>query len=134
MKILIYSLTIRKMARWKKTSSKKIAEVVNEKLKKPDSSLKDLSKKTWVNKQTVSDILKKEWQEVLTSSDYSKKLIEDNIKIIKKWKEIILKELEKLNTKKGIKIVSVSDIKSLSSTIEEALSTENKEINIKIIE
>lgn len=131
------------MPRWKKTSSEKIAEVVSEKLKKPDSSLNDLSKKTWINKQTVSDILKNDWEKVLTSSDYSKKLIEENIKIIQEWKKIILQQIKKLNKKGWVKIVSVSDIKSLSSTIEEAFkqnqllnwwNTENTEIKIKIIE
>lgn len=131
------------MARWKKTSSEKVAKIVSEKIKKPDSSLKDLSKKTWVNKQTVSDILKKQWQEVLTSSDYTQQLVDENIKIIQKWKKIIFEQLEKINKKWWVKILSVSDIKSISSTVEEAFkqnqlltwsNTENSEIKIKIIE
>lgn len=131
------------MARWKKTSSKKIAEVVTQKLKKPDKSIRDISKETDISKSTVADILSQKADKLRTSSDYTQKLVDTNIKILQKWKEIILEELEKLNTEKGVKINSVADIKSLSSTMEEAFkqnqllvwaNTENTEIKIKIIE
>lgn len=131
------------MARWKKTSSEKIAEVVTKKLIKPDKSIREIAKETKVSKSTVSEILSEKAEELRTSSDYTQNLVNTNIKILQKWKEIILKELENLNTEKGIKINSVADIKSLSSTMEEAFkqnqlltgaNTENTEIKIKIIE
>lgn len=132
------------MPRWKKTSSKKIAEVVTEKLKKPDSSLKDLSKKTGLNKQTVSDILKKEWRKVLTSSDYSKKLIEENIQIINFSSRIVRTKLAMLTDNiDAIAFLTSQDIKALSSIADTSFkqnqlltgnSTENNEIKIKIVE
>lgn len=131
------------MARGKRTSSAKIAEVIAEKIKNPDAKLRDITKSTGVNRQTVSDILKKEAPELLTNSDYKSKLINVNMEIIKEGKEIIFKELKRINKKGWVKIHSTQDIKSLSSTLEDAfkqnqllnwLSTENKEINIKIVE
>lgn len=132
------------MPRWKKTSSEKIAEVVTEKLKKPDSSLKDLSKKTGLNKQTVSDILKKEWRKVLTSSDYSKKLIEENIQIINFSSRIVRTKLAMLTDNiDAIAFLTSQDIKALSSIADTSFkqnqlltgnSTENNEIKIKIVE
>lgn len=71
-------------------------------------------------------------------------MIDTNIKIIQEWKKIILQEIQKINQKKGwVKILTVQDIKSLSSTMEDAFkqnqlltwaNTENTEIKIKIIE
>ncbi len=132
------------MPRWKKTSSEKIAEVVTEKLKKPDSSLKDLSKKTGLNKQTVSDILKKELRKVLTSSDYSKKLIEENIQIINFSSRIVRTKLAMLTDNiDAIAFLTSQDIKALSSIADTSFkqnqlltgnSTENNEIKIKIVE
>lgn len=131
------------MSRWKKTSSEKIAEVVTKKLIKPDKSVREIAKETKVSKSTVSEILSEKAEELRTSSDYTQNLVNTNIKILQKWKEIILKELENLNTEKGVKINSVADIKSLSSTMEEAFkqnqlltgaNTENTEIKIKIVE
>ena len=132
------------MPTWKKTSSEKIAEVVTEKLKKPDSSLKDLSKKTGLNKQTVSDILKKEWRKVLTSSDYSKKLIEENIQIINFSSRIVRTKLAMLTDNiDAIAFLTSQDIKALSSIADTSFkqnqlltgnSTENNEIKIKIVE
>ena len=131
------------MPRWKKTSSKKIAEVVIKKIKTPDKTVREIAKESDIWKSTVSEILKEKAEKLWTSSDYTQNLVNTNIKILQKWKEIILKELENLNTKKGVKINSVADIKSLSSTMEEAFkqnqlltgnSTENNEIKIKIVE
>lgn len=132
------------MARWKKTSSEKIAEVVSEKLKNPDSSLKDLSEKTWINKQTVSDILKKEWQEVLTSSDYSKQLIEENLQIITFSNRIVRTKLAMLSSDiDSINLLNPQELKSLASTADISFkqnqlltwnNTENTEIKIKIVE
>lgn len=131
------------MPRWKKTKSKKIAEVVNEKLKKPDKTIREIAKETKVSKSTVWEILVKEAPKLWTSSDYTQKLVNTNIKILQKWKEIILKELQRINKKNWVKITSVKDIKNLSSTMQEAFkqnqlltwnNTENTEIKIKIIE
>ncbi len=131
------------MPRWKKTKSKKIAEVVNEKLKKPDKTIREIAKETKVSKSTVWEILVKEAPKLWTSSDYTQKLVDTNIKILQKWKEIILKELQRINKKNWVKITSVKDIKNLSSTMQEAFkqnqlltwnNTENTEIKIKIIE
>lgn len=131
------------MARWKKTSSAKIAEVVTKKLIKPDKSVRDIAEETNVSKSTVWEILVKEAPKLWTSSDYTQKLVNTNIKILQKWKEIILKELQRINKKNWVKITSVKDIKNLSSTMQEAFkqnqlltwnNTENTEIKIKIIE
>lgn len=131
------------MPRWKKTKSKKIAEVVNEKLKKPDKTIREIAKETKVSKSTVWEILVKEAPKLWTSSDYTQKLVDTNIKILQKWKEIILKELQRINKKNWVKIISIKDIKNLSSTMQEAFkqnqlltwnNTENTEIKIKIIE
>lgn len=131
------------MPRWKKTSSAKIAEVVTKKLIKPDKSVRDIAEETNVSKSTVWEILVKEAPKLWTSSDYTQKLVNTNIKILQKWKEIILKELQRINKKNWVKITSVKDIKNLSSTMQEAFkqnqlltwaNTENAEIKIKIIE
>ena len=131
------------MPRWKKTSSAKIAEVVTKKLIKPDKSVREIAKETKVSKSTVWEILVKEAPKLWTSSDYTQKLVDTNIKILQKWKEIILKELQRINKKNWVKITSVKDIKNLSSTMQEAFkqnqlltwnNTENTEIKIKIIE
>lgn len=131
------------MPRWKKTSSTKIAEVVTKKLIKPDKTIREIAKETKVSKSTVWEILVKEAPKLWTSSDYTQKLVNTNIKILQKWKEIILKELQRINKKNWVKITSVKDIKNLSSTMQEAFkqnqlltwaNTENAEIKIKIIE
>ncbi len=131
------------MPRWKKTKSKKIAEVVTKKLKKPDKTIREIAKETKISKSTVWEILVKEAPKLWTSSDYTQKLVDTNIKILQKWKEIILKELQRINKKNWVKITSVKDIKNLSSTMQEAFkqnqlltwnNTENTEIKIKIIE
>lgn len=131
------------MPRWKKTSSVKIAEVVTEKLKKPDKTIREIAKETKVSKSTVWEILVKEAPKLWTSSDYTQKLVDTNIEILENWKKIILEELKRINKKNWVKITSVKDIKNLSSTMQEAFkqnqlltgnSTENNEIRIKIVE
>lgn len=131
------------MARWKKTSSEKIAQVVVKKIKKPDKTLREIWKEVWLWKSTVWEILNKKADKLWKSSDFTQKLVDVNMKILQKWKEIILLELNKINSENWVKINSVADIKSLSSTMEEAFkqnqllnwwNTENSEIKIKIIQ
>lgn len=120
--------------RWKRTSQKKTAEIVACKVDNPDMSLRDIEKKTWINKQTVSKLLKKEIPE-LTKLDKTNELINLNLKIISKWKKKILKSID------SIKINSMNEVRSLSLAIDDAFkqnqllnwwATENNEIKIII--
>ena len=80
--------------RGKKTSSEKIVEVITAKVKNPDKSLRDIAKETDMSHSTVWDILKDELEEVLTSSDKKRDLLDVNLSILAKWKDIIEKETQ----------------------------------------
>jgi hypothetical protein len=59
--------------------------------------------------------------EVVTSCNKTTDLLNVNLSIIEEWKNIILKEIQNLGKWKwDVKIRSVNDLKSLSSTLEDA--------------
>ena len=128
-----------KNMRGKKTSSEDKAKVISSKIANVDNSLRDIEKETGVNYWTVKDILDKDLPEVLTSSNKTINLVDVNIDIMTTWKDIILKEIKNLGKWEWeVKIRSVNDIKSLSSTLEDAFkqnqllkwgTTENIEVN-----
>lgn len=111
------------MARWKTTSSELKAKVISSKIKNPDMSLRDIQKETWVSKSTGKDILDNDLQEFRTSSDKITNLVDVNISIMTDWKKVIAKIVSDLadDTKESdIKINGMSDVKSLSSVLEDA--------------
>jgi len=128
-----------KNMRGKKTSSEDKAKVISSKIANVDNSLRDIEKETGVNYWTVKDILDKDLPEVLTSSNKTINLVDVNIDIMTTWKDIILKEIKNLGKWEWeVKIRSVNDIKSLSSTLEDAFkqnqllkwdATENIKVN-----
>ncbi|MCP4523278.1 MAG: hypothetical protein GY828_03595 [Candidatus Gracilibacteria bacterium] len=83
--------------RGKKTSSEKVAAVITAKIKNPDASLRDITKETGVNPQTVSDIQKKEMGEVLTSSDKKRDLLDVNLEIIINASEKVAGAMKNMN-------------------------------------
>lgn len=107
--------------RWKKTTSELKAKVISKKIENPDLSLRDISEKTNLNYQTVSDIMKKEMPKILTSSDKTRDLLNVNLSIIEEGKRIIQEEIKKIwRWEWKVKINSLNDIKTLSSTLEDA--------------
>ncbi len=109
------------MAQWKKTSSEKISEVISKKIENPDKSLRDLEKETGVNYKVVWDIINDELPELVTSSNKARNLLDVNLSIINEWKRIIEQEIIKLwKWEWNVKINSLNDIKTLSSTLEDA--------------
>ena len=106
--------------RGKKTSSEKIVEVITAKLDNPDLSLRDIEKKTGVNRQTTSTILKNEMETVVTSSDKATELLDMSLEIVNDGVSIIRDKIRDLRVNKwGIEINSMNDLKQLSWTIEE---------------
>ncbi len=106
--------------RGKKTSSEKVVEVITAKIENPDLSLRDIEKKTGVNRQTTNKILKEQMDEVVTSCDKKRSLMDVNLSIIEIWSKIIEEEVKAISEKKGeLKINSLSDLRQLSWTIED---------------
>ena len=83
--------------RGKKTSSEKIVEVITAKINNPDASLRDITKITGVNPQTVSDIQKNEMGEVLTSSDKKRSLLDVNLEIIENATRKVADAMKSMN-------------------------------------
>jgi hypothetical protein len=109
------------MAKWKKTSSEKIVEVITAKISNPDLSLRDIELQTGVNYKVSGDILNNEMEEVVTSSNKTRELLDVNISIINEWKRIIEAEIIKLwKWEWNVKINNLNDIKTLSATLEDA--------------
>jgi len=132
------------MAKWKKTSSEKIADVITSKIKNPDNSLRDIQKETWVNYKTARDIINNEMEEVVTSCNKTQNLVNVNLSILEEWKKIIEQEIKKIwKGEWEVKIKSVSDIRTLSATLEDSFKqnqlltwgkTEDININSKDID
>lgn len=89
------------------------------KIKNPDLSSRDIEKETWVDHSTVTRILDKELQHIATN-DKAQELYTKNLEILSEGKRIITEEIKKIGKAWGVKITSVNDIRSLSSTLEDA--------------
>jgi len=119
---------------WKAIWSKKKAEIVKYKVNDPDMSLRDIEKKTNINRTTIGKVLNEEiWE--LTTLDKGKELIELNLSIIAEWKKKILESV------RDIQVNSMSEVRSLSLAIDDAFkqnqllnwwATENNKIEIVI--
>ncbi len=103
----------------KRIDSETRAKIVIWKLNNPEVSTRDIAEEEWVGKSTVARVLEDDLGQVGTSTKW-KELIDINLEIINAGKEIILQEVQRLNKEWGIKVATVSDIKSLSSTLEDA--------------
>lgn len=84
------------MARWKKTSSEKIVEVLTAKLINPDLSTRDIEEVTWVPFNTVSTILNTESEQVWTK-EKKNELFDANLDIINTWVEKIRLAMKRLD-------------------------------------
>ena len=102
------------MARWKKTDSKTVADVISKKIEDPDKSLRDIAKETGVNHQTVSDIQKNEMDEVLTSSDKTVWLLNVNLEIITNASKKVAKAMKDMNPE------NLRDAKTMQDIVETA--------------
>lgn len=100
--------------KWKKTSSEKIVAVVTAKIANPDASLRDITKLTDVNPETVSDILEDEMPWLLTSSDKKNVLFETNVEIINTGAEKVLLAMQTMTPEK------ISEAKDMQSIVETA--------------
>ena len=120
------------MAKGKKTSSDKTAEVINAKIANPDLSLRDLEKKTWVSRDANSRILKEELPEVATSSDTLKKLVEDNNKILAiTWEKLLSKLVDEEGKIRVDEFIKARDLALKQNKLVEATSPDGeKEIKV----
>ena len=87
------------MAKWKATSVKDKAAVINAKLNNIDASTRDIEKETWVNYSTASRILNKNLKQVATHSEELAKLVDINTKIINAGKSRLLADIENAEVK-----------------------------------
>jgi len=108
------------MAKGKQTSAKDKAKVIEEKIKNPSLSTRDIEKETWVNNRTAARILKDDLSHVVAESEHIAKLIDLNQSIIDSWKLVIAKEVWKVANGEWIALNSMNDVKALSSILEDA--------------
>ena len=101
------------MARGKKTDSETRANIMSKKIENPDLSTRDIAKDVWVSHNAVNEILK-EIPEVITSNDKTTELVNVNLEIIKKGKELVEKSIGTLPMER------YSDLSQLSKVIEDA--------------
>ncbi len=84
------------MAQWKKTDSKTKAKVIKEKIKNPDASVRDIEKKVWINKDTVSKVIREDLPEVAKQSDIIKEIIDNDRAILKIWINLTLDKFRQI--------------------------------------
>ncbi len=99
------------MAKGKQTKLSDKKKVIKAKLEDPESSLRDIEKKTWIPKSTVDTTLKEIPNIVGTSLDKWAKIMEAIDEIIENSTEIARRHLSVLRDKKDI---STRDVKTVT--------------------
>lgn len=119
------------MPQGKKTSSKKIAEVITKKLNNPDLSLRDLERETGVPKSTSKDIIDNELWAVCTSSDTIAKMIDDNNEILNLTGGLLLGKLKQWESVRIDEIIKSRDLALKQNKLAEATNPEvEREIKV----
>ena len=120
------------MPRWKETSSKKVAEVITEKLKNPDLSYKDIERKTGVSKSVTWSIIRNELAQVSSKSDRITALIDDNNEILQLTWELVINKLKNWQKIDFVDLTRARDLALKQNALVGALSNPeaNKQINV----
>ena len=101
------------MAQGKKTRDEVIDSVRLAKITDPQKSLRDISKDTWINHQTVSDIIE-DIPDLLTGSDKGEKILDTMDTIISDIADITRLSVKAIHTKVEEWTLTVSDLKALN--------------------
>jgi len=119
------------MAKGKKTSSDKVADVITKKLNNPDLSLRDLERETGVKKDAAWDIIKKELPEVATSSDTIRKMIDDNNEILNLTGGLLLSKLKAWESVRIDEIIKSRDLALKQNKLADIKEDDTKELVVK---
>lgn len=83
------------MAQGKKTSSKKKANIITEKIKNPDLSSRDIKEIVWdVSHDTVCDVLNSHLPQLLTESEIIKEIVSNDLESVRNMSAITKKFTE----------------------------------------
>lgn len=113
--------------RGKRTDSKTVADIVTKKLENPDLSTRDIWEDLWLHHNTVWQILNKELGQI-SATESGRKLIDVNVSIIAKGKELIDNYLPALEIKSYSDLTHISGITETAfkqNRLIEEKSTEN---------
>ena len=105
------------MAQGKRTSIETKANIVIDKIKNPDLSVRDLAEKYDVGKSTAWDIIEEVIDELRTSSDITIEIIENDMQSVKNMSEITRRFTEELKAKEELER---ADIDTANRTTESA--------------
>ena len=112
--------------RGKKTDTSIKTQIIEEKLKDPGLSSRDIANKIWwVSNDTVCDIINKDLPQVATQSEVISKMIDDNNKILNLTWKLLLEKLENWEKVRIDEVIKSRDLALKQNKLVEVI--ENKE-------
>lgn len=116
--------------RWKTTTSKDKAKVIQAKISNPDLSTRDLEEKTGVNYRTTSRIINDDLSQVVSQSETIAKMIDDNNEILNLTWWLLLSKLKAWESVRIEEIIKSRDLALKQNKLVEVVDNSGKEIKV----